>query len=112
MKKLPALLAALVFFAACTDKHAARKEHKASFFTTDPIKKRDSVQDAFYKNKYYLPKVIRLDAADKEAFISIDSPFFHMTRLDNNNREAYYKKVVQLLPKEDIEAYRTVWKVP
>jgi len=102
----------IVLLYACHDKNSEKHEHKLSIFATDPIKKRDSLQDAFYKNKYFLPTVIRLDRNDKEAFISIDSPYFQTTRLDNNNREVYYTKVIALQPKEDIQVYYIIWQVP
>ncbi len=104
----------ILLVCGCKGRHDSNREHKKGFFLSNPIVKeqRDSMKDGFYKNKYFSPTIIRLGRQDKEAFIWIDSPLFNVKRLDNTNREAYYDKVIPLLPKEDIEVYSLIWAVP
>jgi hypothetical protein len=108
--------AGLVFvllICGCNGRHGAgHKMHLSLIAPPNPIKKKDTTQDAFYKNRYYLPTIIRLSRNDKEAFIRIDSPYFNFQRLDTNNREAYYEKVIAAIPEEDKEVYRIIWTVP
>ncbi len=76
------------------------------------LKMRDTAYAPFYAEKYYSPYIVRLTNAYKKAFIQVDSIYGKETHLEKGNREVYYKKVNSLLPKDDLEVFKTIWSLP
>ena len=108
--RLAAIIICIVI-AGCKGKKGDSAK-RINLIEKSPIKTGDSSLAPYYKNKYYLPYIVRLDKKAKSAFIQIDTAYFNTQKLDNNTREDYYNKAIALQPKDDLQAFRAVWSLP
>lgn len=101
------LVAGLIY--GCNIKPDPKK--KIDMISNPDIKLRDTAYEKYYQGVLFSPHIVRLDNAEKPAFIQVDSCYFNMKALDKNTREDYYKRVIALLPKQELEVHRLIWKI-
>lgn len=104
------LISLYIAFTGCMGKPDPDK--KINLIENHDIKLRDTAFEKYYNNKLFSPHIVRLDNNSKPAFILIDSSYFNTKSLTPADREVYYKKVLALLPKDDLAAHRLVWNIP
>lgn len=84
---------------------------KIDMISNPNIKLHDTAFEKYYAGTLFSPHVVRLDNGSKPAFIQVDSSYFGTKSLDKDTRDAYYKKVLTLLPKDELEVHRRIWAI-
>ncbi len=118
--KAPLLLVCLfAFFFGC-----CQQKNKPSGVSENNTISVDSIEKAFLDEKLFYTTVIRLHSNDK-AFIFIDDDYVAQSITDASvkklyetseylspeNREAFYQKISNALPKEDIAVFNRIWSL-
>lgn len=100
----------ILIFSGCGGKHEPVK--RMNLIENPNIKLHDSAYEKYYKGELFSPHIIKLDNADKAAFMQVDSTYFSAKSLDKNTRDDYYKRVLAVLPRQELEAHKKIWSIP
>jgi len=116
MQKIIGLIL-LLLVGACVGKPAVNKKMNAADTavakTADTVKRYvpDSLEQLYMDGKVFYSTYVRLRDG-KDEFIFTDSSYFGMDLLDSSNREDYYKRVRNLLPKDELQVHQIIWDLP
>jgi len=107
----------LLFIFGCAGKHIEKKKMNvadtSTIKTSDTVKQYvlDSLEQLYMDGKVFYSTFVRLREG-KDEFIFTDSSYFGMDLLDSSNREDYYRRVRNLIPKDELQVHQMIWDLP